>query len=115
VSPARPAPGVRLIALAELEDPGARAVDYRVGEDLFSLIVARRGETVAAWLNLCPHALAPLDRFDGKVLIEEGRHLICSAHGASFDMTDGACTGGPAKRPLTPFAIAVRDGVVYAA
>lgn len=115
MNPARPAPGIALIALAALDDPDARAVDFRCGEALFSLIVARRGDTVRAYENLCPHAGSPLERPDGRVVIDDGRYLVCSAHGASFAIADGACVGGPANGPLTPFPIFVRDGVAYAA
>ena len=48
-------------------------------------------------------------------VIHEGRYLVCSAHGASFNIMDGACVGGPGGGPLTPFPIEVREGVAYAA
>ena len=115
MNPARPAPGTALLALAELDDPGARAVDFRAGDALFSLIVARHGDLVAAYENVCPHAKSPMERPDGRVVVDEGRYLVCSAHGASFAITDGACVGGPGGGPLTVFAIMVRDGVAYAA
>ncbi len=115
MNPARPAPGTALMALADLGDPDARAVDFRSGDALFSLIVARRGDIVRAYENVCPHARSPLERPDGRVVIDEGRFLVCSAHGASFDIADGACVGGPGTGPLTPFAIVVRAGVAFAA
>lgn len=104
-----------LIALHELGDPDARALDFRVGEALFSLILVRAGALVTAYDNRCPHARMPMERPDGRVAIEARRFLICSAHGASFRLEDGACVGGPANGPLTPFAVAVRDGWVVAA
>ena len=115
MNPARPAPGSALLALAEMADPDARAVDFRSGDALYSLVVARRGDMVRAYENVCPHARSPLERPDGRVVIDEGGYLVCSAHGASFSIADGGCVGGPASGPLTPFAIVVRDGVVYAA
>ena len=115
MNPARPAPGALLIALAELGDPEARVLDFRAGEALFSLIVVRVGDVVRAYGNRCPHARMPLERPDGQVVIDTGAFLVCSAHGASFRIADGACAGGPANGPLTPFAIVVRDGVVIAA
>jgi len=114
-NPARPKPGAFLIALDALGDPEARAVDFREGEALFSVIVARRGELVTAYENDCPHARAPLERPDGRVPLVEGRFLLCTAHGASFRLEDGACAGGPAKSGLTPFRVDVRDGAVFAA
>jgi nitrite reductase/ring-hydroxylating ferredoxin subunit len=115
VNPARPAPGARLFDCADLVDGEARAFDFRSDEALFSLIAVRRGEQVVAYENDCPHARQPLERFDGRVVTMERRYLICSAHGASFRIEDGACVGGPAKSGLIPFPVAVRDGAVFAA
>lgn len=115
MNPARPAPGAILIALADLGDPEARAIDFRAGEALFSVIVARHGDIVRAYDNVCPHAYSPMERPDGRVVIDAGAFLVCSAHGASFRIGDGACVGGPANGPLTPFPVVVRDGVVFAA
>jgi nitrite reductase/ring-hydroxylating ferredoxin subunit len=89
-------------------------LDFAAGEARFSLLVARRGDVVRAYENLCPHARFPLERFDGVVLMDEGRFLICAAHAASFRLEDGACVGGPAKRSLTPFPSVVAGGLVLA-
>lgn len=115
MNPARPKPGTFLIALEALGDPEARAVDFREGEALFSVIVARRGDLVTAYENECPHARAPLERPDGRVPLVQGRFLVCTAHGASFRLEDGICAGGPAKSGLIPFRVEVRAGAVFAA
>ncbi len=115
MNPARPMPGARLFAFADLDDGEGRAFDFRSGEALFSLIAVRQGERIIAYENDCPHARQPLERFDGRVVMMEQRYLVCSAHGASFRVEDGVCVGGPAKGGLTPFPVAVRDGDVFAA
>ena len=115
MNPARPAPGAPLLRIADLADPEARAVDFRHGEALFSLVVVRRGDLIVAYENDCPHARQPMERPDGRVVMLERKYLVCSAHGASFRMEDGACVGGPAKGGLTPFLIETRNGVIYAA
>lgn len=114
-NPARPARGVLLMRLPDLKDCEARTIDFRSGDALFSLVVVRRGDLVVAYENDCPHARQPMERPDGRVVMLEGKFLVCSAHGASFRLEDGACVGGPAKSGLTPFPISVRDGLVYAA
>lgn len=115
MNPARPPAGTPLLALEDLGDPDALAVDFRAGDALFSLLIVRSGDLVRAFENVCPHARSPLERPDGRVVIEAGRYLVCSAHGASFSIADGACAGGPANGPLTPFPIVTRAGVVFAA
>lgn len=61
-----------------------------------NLIVVRQGDTVHAYLNICPHAGRRLDWAPGKFLMKNGI-LICAAHGASFQAADGLCVGGPCR------------------
>ncbi|HVY83887.1 MAG TPA: Rieske (2Fe-2S) protein [Caulobacterales bacterium] len=112
MNPARPPAGALIARLDDIPNPGAKAFDFRAGHAIWSVIVARRGEDVFAYENECPHAGYPLERPDGRVVMQSGRYLVCSAHGASFDVEDGECVGGPCDDPLTVIAIAVRDGEV---
>lgn len=112
---ARPAPGTELAALSDLPDPGAIVRDFREGDALFSILLTRRGEIVRAWRNMCPHARWPLERPDGRVVVQEGRYVICSAHGASFTLEDGRCVAGPGfGLGLQAFPIDIVDGRVLA-
>ena len=81
-----------------------------------SVIVTRCGERVSAFRNRCPHAGYPLQRGDGRIVVQAGRFMICGAHGASFHLETGACAGGPCNgEGLERVAIAVRDGKVLTA
>lgn len=113
-NPARPPAGTFVARIADLPEAGARAFDFRQGAALFSLILARRGEAVFAYENICPHAGYPLERPDGRVVVQSGRFLVCTAHGASFKLDTGACAGGPcdADEGLTPIALVVANGEV---
>jgi nitrite reductase/ring-hydroxylating ferredoxin subunit len=114
--PARPAPETPLIALADLPDPGAVAIEFAEGPARFSIVLARRGAAVFGYLNRCPHARYPLDRADGAVLLDEGRYIVCAAHAASFKIETGACVGGPAAgKSLTRFPVRIADGMVIVA
>lgn len=104
---------VALARLDALPDPCAVVVDVEQGETRLSLILTRRGGAVACFRNRCPHAGYPLQRADGRILVQEGRYLVCAAHGASYALEDGACAGGPCNGAgLERVAIEVRDGVV---
>lgn len=106
------APGLALARVEDAPDPGAIVV--QAGG--VSLILTRRGQNVRAFLNRCSHADYPLQRADGRMIVQEGRYLVCGVHGASYTLDDGACAGGPCNgRGLTPVAIAVRDGVIVTA
>jgi nitrite reductase/ring-hydroxylating ferredoxin subunit len=105
-------PGLVLARLDELTDPCAVVVPIK-GDPYVSLIVTRRGDAVAVFRNKCPHAGYPLQRADGRIVVQEGRYLVCGAHGASFALEDGACAGGPCNGDgLERIAVTVRDGVV---
>lgn len=109
---APPAPGTVLKALDAIPDPGGAPADY----DALPILIVRSGETVAAFVNVCPHQGRPLCLPSGKTLISEGRFIVCPFHAASFDLETGACVGGPAgKAGLKPVAVTVTDGVVVAA
>ena len=95
-NPAKPKPGDVIARFADLPENGALAIDFAEGEARFSLIVALSNGVVHGFENVCPHAHYPLERPDGRVPTQEGRFLICTAHGASFDVETGRCVGGPA-------------------
>lgn len=115
-NPARPPPGRDLCALAELADPGARGFRFREGEKLFAGFVVRVGGEVRGWVDSCPHAGWPLAAFDDRFLTRDGRHVLCSGHGALFGPLDGACVAGPcAGQRLSAWPLVLRDGRVLTA
>lgn len=112
-NPARPAPGTALIAADKIKRGEAIVLDFAQGDAAYSLIVAHGEAGIVAYENVCPHAEAPLERFDGQVLTQERRYIVCAMHGASFRIEDGECVGGPALGMcLTPAPIQVEDGIV---
>ena len=105
---AKPVSGAVLARVLDVPSPGAAVFDFRAGDAIYSLILARSDEGVFAYENMCPHASYPLERPDGRVVVQAGRHLLCSAHAASFDLATGACTGGPAMgKALTRVGVIV--------
>ena len=105
--------GQVLARVEDLVDPCAVIVYI---DEHASVIVTRRGDAIAAFRNKCPHAGYPLQRADGRVVVQEGRFMLCAAHGASFGLSDGACAGGPCNgEGLERVEIVVRDGVVVVA
>jgi nitrite reductase/ring-hydroxylating ferredoxin subunit len=115
-NPARPAPGTRLCALAEIPDPGAKGFVFREGDRLFSGFVVRRGEAVFGYVDNCPHAGSPLANPLGRFLTREGDLILCAAHGALFRIEDGVATSGPcAGDRLELWDVGVVDGAVVTA
>lgn len=48
-----------------------------------------------AYVNRCAHAGIPLDWWPDEFFSDNGRLLICRAHGSHFEPSTGKCAGGP--------------------
>ena len=102
-----------MIAFDSMEDGGFVEVEAVLNGDAESLILYRDGQRVRAWLNVCPHAGRRLDWAPGKFLKSKEGHLVCAAHGASFELVNGDCIAGPCRGDsLRRVAVEIRDGQV---
>lgn len=107
--------GAVLARIEDVPDKGAIVRDVGEGAQRVSLLLTRDGERISAFQNMCPHARFPLERFDGVVIVQEGRYLVCAAHGASFCLRTGAHAGGPGRGGLAPAPIRLDRGRIIAA
>jgi nitrite reductase/ring-hydroxylating ferredoxin subunit len=99
--------------LHELADPGARGFTLGAGEWPLRGFVVRRGDTVRAYVNHCPHAGFPLNWRPDQFLAPGGGLILCVMHGALFDIGSGECVSGPcAGLGLQSLPVAVRHGYV---
>lgn len=81
-----------------------------VGGAVFAgdLIIAQPTEgQFVAYSRRCPHQGNTVDK------IGEGT-VTCSAHGSTFDITDGSVVSGVARDPLTPGTASAEAGSVTA-
>ena len=85
--------------------PGEKRV-VQIGDR--EILVCRTPERYFALASRCTHAAWPLA--DEPV---EGSHIVCSLHGARFDMGDGCPVAGPARKPLATYPIELRNGELY--
>ena len=105
-----------LIALDHIADGGFAEAEAALDGDAESLILYRSGDAVRAWLNICPHAGRRLDWAPGQFLKSKDGLLVCAAHGASFELSQGECVAGPCRgAALRAVPVAVRDGQVWLA
>lgn len=99
--------------LTELDDPGSR--EFRVGEGdwPFRGFVVRKGDAVFAYRNYCMHVGHPLNWQPDRFLTEDGGLIVCSSHGALYEIESGMCVAGPCPgAELLALPAEVREGMV---
>lgn len=103
--------------LCRMKDlPDGRSVGFDpLGEGRDTMFVVRRGDTVHAYRNLCPHYdRARMAWKKDEFLNGDHSRIMCAAHGALFRIEDGICEVGPCIGDrLTPVAISIRDGALW--
>ncbi|MEM7430629.1 MAG: Rieske (2Fe-2S) protein [Pseudomonadota bacterium] len=101
-------------ALAELEDPGCREFKIGEGDWPFRGFVVRQGDNVYAYQNVCSHVGHPLNWAPDSFLTKDRSAIICSSHGAMFEIESGLCVAGPGLgRSLRKVETEVRNGEIY--
>ncbi len=110
------APGTLLAHINEIADPGALVVKIDAHDVWGTVLLTRSGGAIAAFHNRCPHAGYPLQHADGRALVQQGRYIVCGAHGARYELKTGACASGPCNgQGLTRIAVVVERGEIRAA
>jgi nitrite reductase/ring-hydroxylating ferredoxin subunit len=107
---------MRLCHLDDLPDGGSRGFDPRAtGRD--TLLVVRRGRTLHAYADTCPHHGTPMAWRKDAYLNAARDRIVCAAHGAQFEIDTGLCTLGPCPgQSLTAVPLSLHDnGEVYLA
>jgi 3-phenylpropionate/trans-cinnamate dioxygenase ferredoxin subunit len=96
----------RVARLADIPDGGLLAAILPDGR---RLCLARRGDTVWALADRCPHADFPLSQGE---LLPDGS-VECAWHGARFDPRDGRALHGPATDAVPTYPVLIHDGDVH--
>ena len=103
---------VFLCELGEIESPGSKGFEDVPDHPPF--FVVRLDHSVFGYLNVCPHYGAPLDWKPDAFLSFDRNQILCSMHGALFDIRNGVCDSGPCPgMALTRVEVAVREGCVF--
>ncbi|WP_042247531.1 Rieske 2Fe-2S domain-containing protein [Paracoccus sp. PAMC 22219] len=97
-----PAPGTRICTVADIT--GVHPLFVTTDRGKFPMIVLRDGDALRAFVNACPHQYLPLNYRGDTLLSADGRRLLCTAHGASFDKSTGDVIAG-AECGLDPVPI----------
>lgn len=105
---------IRVCAVSELPEHGAKGQEVQWGERWIPLIILRDGEGLRGYLNSCPHTGVRLEWRADDFFDAEGHHLQCTTHDARFRPEDGHCIAGPCRgQALVPARLEVRDGALH--
>ncbi len=86
-----------LCRIDDIADPGAKGFTFGHGTERQDIFVVRRGDRLFGYLNACPHQGTPLEFLPDRFLTRDGSEILCSTHGARFDIATGLCIAGPCK------------------
>jgi len=112
----RPVTPIFLCRIDQLQDPGTWNVVLGEGEAELDIIVVQTEGTRHAYINSCPHQFIPLETFPNHFLTDDRKYLVCSGHGARFDLATGACISGPCLgQGLDRLAIEEKEDALYLA
>ena len=107
---------LRLCHVDELRDGAARGfAGRRAGRD--RLFVVKHGGRLHAYLDDCPHQPGSAMAWRRDAYLNAGAtRIVCSGHGAEFEIESGRCTLGPCLgQSLARVGLEVdADGSVYA-
>jgi nitrite reductase/ring-hydroxylating ferredoxin subunit len=68
-----------------------------------------------AYVNRCRHIALTLDWVDNRFFTEDGRHIICANHGATYEPKTGECIWGPCLgASLQRVALEIAQEKIYA-
>jgi len=84
---------ISLIAIDEIEEGTSKGIEVN---NLYMFAVKKDDQIFLYW-NRCPHLGTPLECEEDKFLDPAGALIICSTHGALFQIEGGQCLAGPCK------------------
>lgn len=101
----------RLCNTDDIPEREARAFDTDKGE----IFITQRDGMFYAYLNYCPHLGTSLEFMENQFLDMDREYIICSTHGALFQVENGQCIFGPCQGDhLSQVEISVHsDGGIY--
>ncbi|MES9991713.1 MAG: Rieske 2Fe-2S domain-containing protein [Candidatus Thiodiazotropha sp.] len=104
-----------LCTISSLDDPDSRGFVIDAMDGAVSLFIVRRGESVMAYRNSCPHTGINLEWQPHQFLDPSGSYIQCATHGALFRIEDGYCLRGPcAGDALQPIEVQIEEGQLVA-
>jgi len=86
---------IRLCKFSDIEEQDSQGFLIKLNGQKIKVIAIRLKNKIFTFENPCPHIGTPLDFKPGKFLNIDKTYIICSTHGALFQINDGYCVSGP--------------------
>lgn len=100
---------ISLIQVDDIEEGSSKGIELN---NLYMFAVKKDDQIFLYW-NRCPHLGTPLEWEEDRFLDPDGALIICSTHGALFQIEDGHCLAGPCKgKHLQQIPFIVDNGMV---
>lgn len=94
-----------------IRDGGCREFAYLENGEIRYGFLVRKGPSVYAYANSCPHLKIALNWMEDHFLDFGQEHIQCALHGALFEISSGLCISGPCfGRHLEAIPLANHDG-----
>ena len=104
----------KICRLDDILDGHARGFEVLVDKEVISIICVRQAQQIFAYKNICPHTGINLEWLADQFLDDSGQYLVCSTHGALFQIEDGHCVAGPcAGDALQGVTVKLEQGDVF--
>ena len=102
--------------LCKIAEIGEHGKEIRVTFDSivnYIMLFSHAG-SIHAFLNICPHQGMPLNVAPDRFLFSPEHRLVCSHHGACFELDTGVCVGGPCRgERLKQVKISLKEDSVW--
>lgn len=105
-----------LCRVDEVPEGGAKGLSLTEADGPGEIFLVRVHGRVYGYVNSCPHIGTPLEFLPDRFLTRDGRQILCSTHGARFEIATGRCVAGPCRgRFLRAVPVKVENGLVLLA
>lgn len=105
---------IKLCHIDEISDPGSKGLQIPTSTGDYHLFLVRQHNQIFAYKDECPHRGISLEWQEDEYLDESQQQIICSTHGALFEINTGRCTYGPCvNQSLQSLDIVIDKRIVY--
>lgn len=103
-----------LCHIDDLDNLSSKSFSIKLKRKTTDIFIVKKDDKAFAYINVCPHAGAPLEWNPNEFLDENKESIICAMHGAQFSIEEGNCIGGPCNgEGLTKVSLEIQDKKIF--